>query len=448
MRPVLALLILVLFAACGGADKSAEVAEAYRAYRSAMASGDPAALKNHLVAQKHAELDAPEAADMLAMAASLSPSNAKVLEAEVDGDQARLKLLGSLEGNSMEGTIEMRSEGGVWKVVEESWTSSDLIAPAPRPASNFAGLLRDNPGSAPLALLRIPAHEGPVQMLEITPNGYIVSIGYDDKTIKYWDSWGKLVQSISTDWRPHDLAMMSDGSAFAVVSAPGDIYLYDLSAGWIGEPRQLTGGTGSSGQIAISSNGKQLAATSFTQDLAVWDLRTGAQTHTLKNSNKMRGVAFSPQAPVVVYGSQANWFGVWQVGGKNKKHKVPKVAEQSDVWSVDVCADGERVVTGHMDSSISVWDLKKGKQLHNFYVRDASTIQVRFGSDNTLFATAHQNGNVYFWDYESAQLLGAIAAHKGGARTISFSKRDGSVFATGGDDGEIACWAWAPAQAK
>ena len=143
-------------------------------------------------------------------------------------------------------------------------------------------------------------------------------------------------------------------------------------------------------------------------------------------------------------GSYGNTFTVWRLNGKGigkrKQFKIPKVGEQSDVWTVAVSPDGKRVVTGHMDSSITLWNVDKGKQVANFFVQNASTMAVTFGSDGTVFATAQQDGSVRIFETTSGRHLARLVAHDGAAKTVDFHPQDGTTLITGGEDGRIVVW--------
>jgi WD40 repeat protein len=93
-----------------------------------------------------------------------------------------------------------------------------------------------------------------------------------------------------------------------------------------------------------------------------------------------------------------------------------------------------------MDTSISIWDMEKGKQLHNWYVRDRSVMDVEFSPCGTVLATAQSDGKVHLWEAGTHRKLVLLTAHEGAALSLAFNPIDGTTLATGGEDGTI--WFW------
>ncbi len=93
-----------------------------------------------------------------------------------------------------------------------------------------------------------------------------------------------------------------------------------------------------------------------------------------------------------------------------------------------------------MDSSITVWDVKQREAKHNFYVAGAATWALVFAPDSSIISTAHQTGNVYLWDTESADLIFVLKrGHQGAARSVAFDPM-ARFLASGGEDGVINLW--------
>jgi WD40 repeat protein len=116
------------------------------------------------------------------------------------------------------------------------------------------------------------------------------------------------------------------------------------------------------------------------------------------------------------------------------------VDKQSDVTSVAWSPDGEQILTGHMDSSVTLWEASKRKEVLDLYVPDASTYQVAFSPDGTLFASAQQDGTVYLWDAGTGDRLAGLASHQGAVTAIAFSPVEGEILASGGEDGQVVIW--------
>lgn len=106
---------------------------------------------------------------------------------------------------------------------------------------------------------------------------------------------------------------------------------------------------------------------------------------------------------------------------------------------MDFSRDGKKLAAGYNDSSIVIFDTKTNSELCNFYVRDASTQDVKFSPDNAILATAHYNNSIYLWDSETAKQIAVLRGHKGSLSSLKFSP-DGTILASGGVDRQIILW--------
>ena len=97
------------------------VKQTYMEYRKAMQAGDIESLKKLLSKLKVHELDSPQAKQMLELARSLYPQNVAVTGVNVQGDAATLSATASEKGGSLNGTVHLIKEDGVWKVYDEQW---------------------------------------------------------------------------------------------------------------------------------------------------------------------------------------------------------------------------------------------------------------------------------------------------------------------------------------
>jgi WD40 repeat protein len=434
-------------AAVGCGSPQDEVVETWSRYHGAMRAGDVASVRSLLAAGRDAELAGPEAAAALELRSALVPEAPSVEEVEVSAVRASVTVVGAIEGQTMTGRISFTKEAGTWKVLEEEW-KVDLTGAFPVPDVDLAALYAEGPGAWPQNRLSIAAHEGDVTAIAFTRDGQrLVSIGYGDRRIGLWDvASGELLAHVDGEHRPCDLAMLPDGSAVYVVDATGHVTEWPIDWMGFGTARVLEGVAGTTPRIAIAADGRQAVTTGWDEPAKLWDLEAGRFTRALPQSDRMRGVAFSPVAAAVACGSAGDYFAVWDLErlswpvGARRKHRVPDAMEQSDVWCVAFSPDGRRLATGHMDSSISVWDMEKNRQVHNWYVQDCSVKDVTFSPCGTVLATAQQDGKVHLWETETRRALARLQAHEGSASSLAFNPADGVTLATGGEDGAIRIW--------
>ncbi len=100
--------------------------KAYMAYTKAFASGDIAALKKMVSADRAKQLDDPQMKQMLPMMQALQPKDIKITGGTMTSKDATLNAEGKAEGakDKQTGEIHMILEDKVWKVEKESWKGS------------------------------------------------------------------------------------------------------------------------------------------------------------------------------------------------------------------------------------------------------------------------------------------------------------------------------------
>jgi WD40 repeat protein/serine/threonine protein kinase len=108
--------------------------------------------------------------------------------------------------------------------------------------------------------------------------------------------------------------------------------------------------------MAISPEGKLLAAADFGSVIKVWDLTSGRLQRTLVgHQDIVLGLAFSPNSVHLASGSGDCTVRVWDI---NRGDEVRRFrGHLAKVHSVAFSPDGDRVVSGSADGVVKVWDM-------------------------------------------------------------------------------------------
>ena len=275
-----------------------------------------------------------------------------------------------------------------------------------------------------------------------TPDGsYLLTAGYGDYVIRIWDatSWVQL-GDVKMSERPTSIAASPLGDLFVT----GDVYsflnFWPIQDHQIDKPMPIRADAGKHLKIAISDNAKLLATVSSDQFLSIWSLETKKLLTKVKSPVGFNCVAFSPAGPVLAADTTTNKFMLWDLRtGRGRVFTVPKVAEKSVVTSISFSPDGKYLLTGHNESSITVWNVTEQEQVHSFYVPGAATTAVRFSPGGEIFATAHANNLIYIWDTKTANQLSVLLGHEATVGYLTFSP-DGERLASISDDESIIIW--------
>jgi len=288
----------------------------------------------------------------------------------------------------------------------------------------------------------ISAHQGQVNAIAYSTDGRFLVTAGDDSWVRVWSSvdGSKVAESLSGNILLCDVDISPDGGSVVALDNGGAVYM------WKFDGTQMKGGEfrdvsiAHAGNFAFSPNGRTGLLTSFDGRILLGDTAGDSALAVLTAKVPLRMAVFSPDGRLVVYGTNANYFSVWDLkSGKRGSCVVPKVAKTADVSGMAFTPDGKDLVLGFMDSSIVVWDLKRKKDRLNFYVRDVSVTALAAAPDGATFATGGPNGNVYLWNLADGRSRGIVTAHGGWIKAIAFSP-DGKTMATGGGDGLVVLW--------
>jgi WD40 repeat protein len=110
------------------------------------------------------------------------------------------------------------------------------------------------------------------------------------------------------------------------------------------------------------------------------------------------------------------------------------------IMAVAVFRDERRMVTGSLDKTLRLWDLKTGVVLKKMEGHNKGVSRLAVTRDGQLIASGDENGEVIIWNGETGEsLTQPIKAHFGWIYSLDFSP-DGKVLATGSYDGMTKMW--------
>ncbi len=274
------------------------------------------------------------------------------------------------------------------------------------------------------------------------------------------------------------VALSPDGARLAVGGMGPQILLFDAQTGaplpsFEGEvtPDWLV-------ELRWSPNGKWFVSRSRTGRALFRDGVTGTPIHGSRKNEPARSVAFHPTRPFAAWGSETG--DIQTVHMDTQREGGRFVGLQSPVRVLAYTPDEKWLVAGTEDGHIGWFETDVGElvRLHEAHVGPVSAIS--FAAFQAVMLTSGADGAVRVWSFDGepallnervphegriydSTVLGSRSAfvsvgtdqrafhwtfagmqtvlrgHAGWIRSVS-SSADGSLFATGGEDGLVTLW--------
>jgi hypothetical protein len=310
-----------------------------------------------------------------------------------------------------------------------------------------------------------------INALAFTPdNKSLVVGGYHELTVWDVDS-GKLTKRVRTRAeRSYAMAFLPDGNLLVAGGRPGqegDVRVYNLDAksaktdangvvllDGVNDTAvmlvQLLDSDDSILAMALSSDGKQLAAAGCDRLVRIWDLTAGVtnikQVQTIENhADWVLGLAFSPDGKWLLTASRDKTAKIWDIA--NKESLVTFPDHQQPVYGVCLSADGKSGISVGEDGNLRFWqatDQAKniGKQVKvgsGGHSKGVFKLVVHGDLKKQLAATCSADGTVKLWNPDAGSATKTLTGLTDWVYAVALSP-DATMVAAGSWNGEIRVW--------
>jgi WD40 repeat protein len=291
-----------------------------------------------------------------------------------------------------------------------------------------------------LAVLRTPTA---VLCVAVSPDSKFIVSGGGSREISVWDMELKRYQDppLSVAGRTEMTVYSPDGRSLYLVHN-GAIEAYDpLTLQPMGDFRELAVKNRS---IAVSADGRQLAAGSEDGRIRVWDCATEKiATEISASESLIYKVAFMADGATLVSVSPKGDGYLVQHWSVSDSHRIASwVAPRSEpyfgseLWPW-VVLPGLNLYVTRKNGELSFWDLTSGKLRHCLNTGHTTVDGVALSPDGKLLATGGWEGVIKIWDPQTGRELRRLKEHLDGVHGLTFS-HDGTRLVSGSNGREAA----------
>jgi WD40 repeat protein len=195
--------------------------------------------------------------------------------------------------------------------------------------------------------------------------------------------------------------------------------------------------------LALSPDGKQFV-TGHQNDrvVRIGDVATCKVTQMLQgHKGGVHAVAFSPNGDRVVTGSLDTTLRLWDAKTGKEIRQFPGIADQ--VRSVAFAADGKQILSGHAgpgsDFAVRLWDVASGKELRRLKGHTQEVTAVCFAPDGKTALSTGSDGAAIVWDLAKGKELRRMT-HTGGIYGAALAPDGTRLLTAGFGDRTVRLW--------
>jgi WD40 repeat protein len=247
--------------------------------------------------------------------------------------------------------------------------------------------------------------------------------------------------------RLQDIALSPDGRTLAAVDNMGLVYLWDARTG-----RRLAGPFGTEPfnafvAAAFSPDGRVLATGGEIENggVVLWDVARHTIIRRLESKEDVGAAAFSPDGRVLVVGTLTGSLAFWnrvtgaRLGQVLHPHHPP---EQGRGVTLAFARGGATLYTSAQDGKTIVWDVPRRHPVRT--LRVGGTLMV--SPDGAALALGQRDGSIILADARTGRPRKRLTGHTAEVFRLAFSP-DGTRLASVSDDGTAMMWDVASGQA-
>ena len=290
-------------------------------------------------------------------------------------------------------------------------------------------------------------------------DGKILASASWDGTIKLWDTKaGRELRTLAGHgWGVYKAVFSPDGKQLASASRDGTVKIWDVATG--ANIRTLMVDSEAVKSVAWSPDGRLLASSGNEGVVKLWDAASGQELRTLKHAWRdgrvglVSCVLFSPDGKTI---GARNWDGtlsLWDVGTGRESHTLALVDTFTGIWSIAFSPDGRLIAAADEGTKVKFWDVASGQLVRTLISPPVAGTKdqiasLAFSVNGRLLASgevriddAHKEykGVIKLWDLDKGRVLHEAVAHVMDPDCLAFSP-DGRLLASSGADGGVKLW--------
>jgi WD40 repeat protein len=232
-----------------------------------------------------------------------------------------------------------------------------------------------------------------------------------------------------------NIAISPDGKLLAAIDTNNTVCLWSIADGkqlWIGK-----GHLSWIWSVIFSPDFKSIITGGFDATIRVWDVSTGDCLKVLQNNSDIFALALSPDGRFLISCGQEEAT-LWDI---NTGSRVRRLIghDKGRIWAAAFSPTERIVVTGSTDKTLKVWDLDQGSCLRTFSGHLDRIRALAFHPYGKIVASGSGDRRIKLWDISTSECLQTLKGHTDAISSVMFSP-DGALLVSSSFDRTIKLW--------
>jgi WD40 repeat protein/beta-lactamase regulating signal transducer with metallopeptidase domain len=240
------------------------------------------------------------------------------------------------------------------------------------------------------------------------------------------------------------LAVSADGKYLAAgtgfVGRPGAVRIWTVA-----EHKEVLAYATAQGvaSVAFSPDGRYIASSGYDGQAVIRDFPSGKVVTVLALDGIAR-LCYSPDGESLITVTEAKTIKIWnaKTGAETARIENPTIRCYCLAYSPDgkfFAVGGGDLQQGAGPNEVIIWDAKTLKPVGKLANHGAPVMSVVFSKDSQLIATGSIDTKARLWQVDGFKLLGELEGHEDWVKALTFTP-DGKTLVTGSHDGSVRLW--------
>lgn len=286
----------------------------------------------------------------------------------------------------------------------------------------------------------LEGHADFAKAVAFSHSGKLLVSGSADHTVKLWRmADGRELRTIPAHGSWVGAVLFSPDN-HVVVSRGGDqlINVWDIVTGHKLHAFPAAGAGGGAASIALSADGRILAAGGANNLIRLWSLSDARELPALSGHGAgVEALAFSPDGTTLASADEHGSIKLWNVAAARELKTL--TGHTSWVDALAFAPDGRTLASAGGDRTVRLWDLASGRELRSLQGPAAPVTAVAFAPKDALLAASDESGLIRLWDTSSWRELHTLRGHTDLVESVAFSP-EGHLLASASADSTVRLW--------